>query len=336
VTDEHVTPPTRSTLDGAGGATASSAPGSLKLDEVVALARRCLDADGGMPLAADPGFLRRRYLGDTTSTSIATTSTTTTAVRSADGTLVAASAVRPGAGHGAQQGTILTAMVDPGLRGRGIGASLLDAALAEAQRRAAQGRGGPVSVETESLTPAVARLFASRGLRQVFAEDVMRCDLTDLLQVDPVQAARSVQAGPVWPAGTTLADWSDATSTRFHAVYAASFADRPGFPGWSAQEWIEWSVDEDFRPGWSVLATLPGVGDAGFATCSDGWLVQVGVVPAARGGGLGGALVVEALRRMRADGATEVLLDVNVDNPAAKLYQRLGFVVLGRRARFEL
>ncbi|MFC6608220.1 hypothetical protein ACFQFC_14335 [Amorphoplanes digitatis] len=29
--------------------------------ELVLLARRCLDADGGLPLAADPGFLRGRW-----------------------------------------------------------------------------------------------------------------------------------------------------------------------------------------------------------------------------------------------------------------------------------
>jgi mycothiol synthase len=285
------------------------------LDELVALVRRVLDADGGMPLAADPSFLRRRYLGD---------ETTTTVVRRTDGTLVAASAVRPGADRGA----VVNALVDPDLRGRGIGATLLDAALTEAaltEAAVVSGERGSISVETESLTPGAAELFASRGLRQVFAEDVMRCDLTG-----PGTAA------PVWPDGTTLADWSDETSTRFHAVYAASFADRPGFPGWSAREWIGWSVDEDFRPGWSVLATVPGVGDAGFVTCADGWLVQVGVVPAVRGRGLGVALVIEALRRMRADGAVEVLLDVNVDNPAGELYRRLGFTVLGRRARFEV
>jgi ribosomal protein S18 acetylase RimI-like enzyme len=38
---------------------------------------------------------------------------------------------------------------------------------------------------------------------------------------------------------------------------------------------------------------------------------------------------------MRAEGSTEALLDVNVDNSAAALYERLGFVAIGRRARFQ-
>jgi mycothiol synthase len=61
----------------------------------------------------------------------------------------------------------------------------------------------------------------------------------------------------------------------------------------------------------------------------------VGVRPARRGRGLGAALVVEALRRMRDAGLAEVLLDVNVDNPAGGLYERLGFDRIGRRARFS-
>jgi ribosomal protein S18 acetylase RimI-like enzyme len=84
-----------------------------------------------------------------------------------------------------------------------------------------------------------------------------------------------------------------------------------------------------------VIATVPGRGDIGFVTAAVGWIVQVGVVPAARGEGLGAALIREALTRMQDDGATEAWLDVNVNNPAAKLYERLGFRHQGRRARYQ-
>jgi mycothiol synthase len=69
-------------------------------------------------------------------------------------------------------------------------------------------------------------------------------------------------------------------------------------------------------------------------TAGLGWIDQVGVVPAARGRGLGAALVLAALSRMRAAGETEAWLNVNVDNPARRLYERLGFHRRGRRARF--
>jgi mycothiol synthase len=38
---------------------------------------------------------------------------------------------------------------------------------------------------------------------------------------------------------------------------------------------------------------------------------------------------------MQDDGATEVWLDVNVNNPGARLYERLGFRHAGRRARYQ-
>ncbi len=125
---------------------------------------------------------------------------------------------------------------------------------------------------------------------------------------------------------------------RFHGVFESAFRDRPGFPGTPADEWIaENEEDDEFQPGWSVLATVPGVGDAGFMTSAVGWVVQVGVRPQARGRGIGAALVCESLRRTAADGAAAAWLDVNVDNPgAAALYCRLGFTDAGRRARFQL
>jgi ribosomal protein S18 acetylase RimI-like enzyme len=132
-----------------------------------------------------------------------------------------------------------------------------------------------------------------------------------------------------------LETWSAAAAPRFYAVYEAAFRERPGFPGWTAEEWIE-GVDEDgFRPEWSVLATVPDLGGAGFVTAADGWIDQVGVVPAARGRGIGAALVMESLTRMRADGADHAWLNVNVDNPAARLYRRLGFQDRGVRARYQ-
>lgn len=266
-------------------------------DELVALAARCLAADGGLPLVTDPAFLRRRW-----------TAPSTAAVRDADGHLIAAGAVRDGA--------VFAGMVDPGVRGAGLGSRLLDWGL---------DRPDAVTVETEGLTAAAEALFASRGLRQVFAEDVMRIDLTGTVPET------------VWPDGAVLATWSDATAERFAAVHDAAFRDRPGFPGHSAAEWIADVVEDDeFRPDWSVLATLPEVGDAGFVTAAVGWIVQVGVVPSVRGRGLGAALVSESLARRRPAGETEAWLDVNVDNPgAAALYRRLGFTPAGRRARYR-
>jgi mycothiol synthase len=269
--------------------------------DLVGLAERCHAADGG---AAENTV--RRYLAD---------GVITTSGRTSRGSLVAAAAVLR-----QEPGPVVTGMVDPAHRGQSIGGRLLDWALA-----AAATVGDPVTVETEGLTEGAARLFASRGLRQVFAEDVMRFDLSDEPPAVPL------------PVGVRLTVWTPELAARFFAVYEAAFRDRPGFPGWPAERWVVWTAgDDEFRPQWSVLATGPDGDDAGFVTCAQGWIVQVGVVPSWRGRGLGAALMAEALHRMRADGATEVLLDVNADNPgAARLYAALGFTLIGRRAKFQ-
>ena len=140
------------------------------------------------------------------------------------------------------------------------------------------------------------------------------------------------------PAGLALSSWDQAGPARFFAVYEASFRDRPGYPGWSQDRWVDWiSDDDDFRAAWALLATVDGT-DAGFIVAdAGGWIIQVGVIPTARGRDIGAALVAEAVRLMRAGGQTVITLNVNVDNPhAAALYRRLGFAQAGRRARYAV
>jgi ribosomal protein S18 acetylase RimI-like enzyme len=290
-------------------------------EELVRLARRCLVADGGFPLAGEPGFLRRRWGAD---------GAARFGLRGSSGELMAAGVVGPG-----PDGPIVTGLVDPGARGCGIGGRLLDHGLAVARSLipAVSGAGavsaarspGKVTVETESLTARTVALFASRGLRRIFAEDVMAIDLTWF------------DGRPHWPAEATVTTWSRDRAERFFDAYTASFRSRPGFPAPSAAEWIAENEDDDeFRPAWSLLASLPGVGDAGFLTAAVGWIVQVGVVPGARRRGLARALITEALHRMSGDGEPEAWLNVNVGNPgAAELYQELGFTPRGRRARYQ-
>ncbi|MFD0278866.1 GNAT family N-acetyltransferase [Kitasatospora sp. NPDC127111] len=206
--------------------------------------------------------------------------------------------------------------VDPEYRGQGIGAELLDRLLNAAQE--------PVRVATEALTPQAHRLFTSRGLRQTFAEDVFRREL-----------ATPVLPGEL-PGGTRVEEWAAHNTAAFHEAYHASFADRPGFPGWTHDEWVEWLVDDEFLPGCSLLARTPEGTPVGFVACARGFLIQVGAVPAWRRRGLARGLAALALERLRTGGGTEVFLDVNVNNPAsAGLFTRLGFEAVARRARYE-
>ncbi|HEX2358013.1 MAG TPA: GNAT family N-acetyltransferase [Micromonosporaceae bacterium] len=282
---------------------------SADLPAIVALAGRCLAADGGLPHSAEGSFVARRFVapGGRALGGVA------------GGELVAAGGVVVQTVDGRQRATI-SALVDPAWRGRGHGTHLLDWCLATGRELS-----GRVVVESESLTEAAAELLAGRGLRQVFAEDILRFDLAGT----PLPEASL-------PDDVRLAEWTSELAERFFATYQASFRDRPGFPGWTALRWIDWiQSDDEFRPQWSLLATTADEGDLAFIVSAQDWVVQVGVRPDRRGRGLGAALVVEALRRMREAGAAQALLDVNVNNPAGALYRRLGFVDIGRRARYE-
>ena len=94
-------------------------------------------------------------------------------------------------------------------------------------------------VACEELTDEIIARYAAEGYTLVFAEDVMRRDLSDLSDLPELAL----------PAGLTLAAWTSDAIPAFFAAYAAAFADRPGFPGWTQERWVEWTSDDpDFRP----------------------------------------------------------------------------------------
>jgi mycothiol synthase len=281
------------------------------------LATACLEVDGGLPLAATEPFIRGRYLPESPWATIG--------AFDASGRLVASAAARP-AYTDDEYRAAMVGQVHPAERGRGLGRFLMAWSVAQASALLAgcsADRPRALHLSTEGLTPASERLYARYGFAQQFAEDVMRRDLHTPLPEAPL------------PPGITLATWTPALAQEFFEAYDASFRNRPGFPGWSAERWIAWVAgDEEFQPELSLLAR-DGQRPAGFIVCSDEWIVQVGARPEWRGRGLGSALVVEALRRWRAAGGERMLLDVNANNPtAAQVYTRLGFEVIGRRARY--
>jgi ribosomal-protein-alanine N-acetyltransferase len=107
------------------------------------------------------------------------------------------------------------------------------------------------------------------------------------------------------------------------------------------RSWGEKGVADSFvAPGAEVL--LGGSSNnkpEGFAiwraSPGEAEVLAVGVVPAARGGGLGGALLGEIIVRARRAGATALYLEVDVGNAAAiGLYVGAGFVEAGRRKAY--
>jgi ribosomal protein S18 acetylase RimI-like enzyme len=278
------------------------------LPAVAGLAGQCLSFDGGQPYAADPGFLGRWYTSDARTWA------------GWDGhELICVSSLRLPDGAAGGAGAVTTGMVHPTRRRSGIGKHAFGWAAGQAANSA-------LRAETEMLNEGAHVLYLSNGLSQVFAEDVM--------QLDGSAEPPDVRG----PEALILSRWGQADPARYFAVYSASFRDRPGFPGWEQERWIEWiSGDEDFRADWTLLASVDG-DDVGFIVGdAAGWIVQMGVIPSARGKDVGGRLLGEAVRLMRSGGETTITLNVNVDNPrATALYRRFGFIRTGGRARYEV
>ena len=277
------------------------------LPGLTGLYARALATDGGQPFAAEEWALRRWFI-DGVDDSVG--------VFAAD-QLIAACAWRS-VSAGGERRTVIVGQVDPEQRGRGIGGRLLDVALDRVDA------GVTVRVDTESLTERADALYRSRGLTCGFAEDVMTRPLSGHLSASPAS-------------GVVMTEWDESVAMRFFAVYDAAFRDRPGFPGWSAADWVSWITDDDdFRGDLTLLASIAEV-DVGFiAGAAGGWIVQVGVVPGVRRQSVASMLIIEVLRRMRAAGQARAVLNVNVNNPGAiAAYRRLGFRRSGRRARYE-
>jgi ribosomal protein S18 acetylase RimI-like enzyme len=294
------------------------------LQTVVELARTCLLSDGGLSFLFEPDVLKDRYFPDAPGTGIG--------AFDLDGRLVACSTVYISGEAGAQR-TRIVGQVRPDQRDKGIGAYLMD----WSQNQALDLRTGTVDkplvlqIATESLTESAHRLYRAQGFENIFEELVMRRDLSVPL------------ANYTIPPGVTLMSWQSELAEEFYQAYYPAFRERPGFPGWSAAEWIAQVIDNDLIPEWTLLARADGVPSGFLIGCIDltttppgGYVQQIGVIPAQRRRGLASALLVETMRRMQAAGADAAQLTVHINNPGAiEAYARLGFVTIGRRARYE-
>ena len=186
-------------------------------------------------------------------------------------------------------------------------------------------------ISCENITDEIIASYAEQGYTLVFAEEVMLYDLS--------QAPAHI----VLPFEISYLNWGPEYIRDFFTVYAASFRERPGFPGWSEAEWVRWTSDDPtFRADLSMLAVIQGKA-VGFITNAEdeeearrGFIIQVGMHPEWRGQGVGAALIARSLQAWREAGKEAVILDVNVNNPGAiALYQQLGFVVVRRRGKFS-
>ncbi len=214
--------------------------------------------------------------------------------------------------------------VDPVYRGRGLGAAILDWALAQAGA-------SPTVVKTRSLTAPKQQLFESRGLRACAAvEDVS-------MPLDP-----PVEPTPL-PPGIAVTDWD--AEDGYH-LYAKTFADLPGNlfalyeePGQSREEWLKETIDSYFVGSCSLVARTTDGAPVGFVTTGESGPIQIGVVPAWRRRGLGRALVTWSMARLNgfSERAQQAEVSIDVDNVAAvELFRSVGFRQDHRTTYFEL
>jgi mycothiol synthase len=273
----------------------------MDLADLGQLARACLAEDGGLPTLAEEPLLRARLLR----------ARTLGLRRSDDTSLVAAAGLDRVEGRATSSG-----LVHPAMRRRGIGERLLRWTMVEAAEAA-------LLVETETWSAEAEALYHRWGLVRIFAEAVMRHDLADVV---PVGSA---------PPGVHVVPAGQASGLELFAAYRGSFADRPGFVQTDSEEWLTpLRADLDWRRDLSLLALDQDGEPIAFVTVVGRWLDQVGVIPAWRGRGLGRFLVASTVRSLAAERAGEVWLCVNLNNPARELYQRLGFLTYGTRARY--
>jgi mycothiol synthase len=290
------------------------------LAALVDLASTCFLVDGGLHFMLEPENLTSDYFPDMAGAAVG--------AFAPDQRLVACATVHLD-GDSDTQRAIIVGQVRPDLRNRGIGTYLMRWSQEKARTLLATVAADQwlLQVHTGSLTAPAHRLYLAHGFQSVYEHLVMRRDLHLPIPDYP------------FPSGVTITTWQNVLADEFFQAYDASFRERPGFPGWSAVEWVDHWTTDNFKPEWSLLAR-EGETPVGFLLATTnpphGFVVQVGVVPAQRRRGLGSGLIAETMRRMQAAGAASVQLTVHVNNPGAiETYAQLGFVTIGRRARYE-
>jgi mycothiol synthase len=223
--------------------------------------------------------------------------------------------------------------VHPAATGSGIATLLLDRADARARAAAA----------TEQATAAVVRTtvvdgddrargwFTARGFVPVRHLLTMRLALT----ADPPR--------PAWPVGITTRRFRPGRDEeRTWRAHQAAFGDVPTHLPLTLEEWVEDRVlrDPAFDPSLTLLATDDEGEVVGLAVAyagvegapEEGWIRDLGVVPAWRGRGLGMALLLASLHTFRTRGLTGAALDVDdvTIGAAVRLYERAGLRITRR------
>jgi mycothiol synthase len=131
------------------------------------------------------------------------------------------------------------------------------------------------------------------------------------------------------PAGIAVRGYREADAEGVLAVNAAAFANHPEQGALDRRGLDERMAEDWFDPAGLLVADRDGevVGFHWTKRHPDGTgeVYVIGVAPSMQGSGLGKALLVAGLRHLADRGSPEVLLYVESDNPAVRLYESFGF-----------
>ncbi len=220
----------------------------------------------------------------------------------------------------------LDGIVAPSFRGQGIGEFLLTW-MEERSRQffatVADDRERVLRHDFYHRGPEAIALLERHGYDFAFAEDEMQRDLN-----------QSIHSYPL-PSGMCFVPWSPDRAHDFFRAYDGAFRDRPGFPGWPADVWIQnYTGYDEFRADLSRLV-LEGDEPVGYAVClvenGGAEIAQIGVRPQWRGRGVASAILSEVLQLFKREGLTRAVLSVNADNSrAASVYRHSGFELFRR------
>lgn len=230
--------------------------------------------------------------------------------RTPDGTL---------AGYAQYSPTFGTAqlVVHPDFRRHGLGRRLGDAVLAA----------GASGIWAFGDLPAAQALAGASGLQ-----------LTRklLIMARPLGPAIAVNE----PEGVRLRPFTEQDTDAFLAVNAAAFATHPEQGAFSLADLRARQAEPWWHPYGLIVAIDDTTGRLlGFHwtkrhDAHTGEVYVIGVHPDAHGRGLGKALLDAGLAHLTALGCDRVILYVEHDNPAVRLYERTGFVTTRADAQY--
>jgi mycothiol synthase len=214
-------------------------------------------------------------------------------------------------------------VIEP-FRRRGLGSALLATTRAALEPMRERHRVDELSISAWEPNPAAAAFAERHGFRH--ARHFWR-----------MERPRGPVGLPAWPDGVTarVYDSSERALLDFNRAYNRAFADHYHYVRASVEETRSLFGQSHFRPEALMLAYRDGecVGFCRNARFGEpGEVALIGVVPAARGIGLGRALLRWGLGWLQNDHAVPIYLMVDGENESAlRLYRAEGFEVARTR-----